>query len=145
MTEQRARNRLRRIVHIWLERLATDRLTRPRTGAVSASAAPAYDYSRPLITIRKTNNAWIVCGTNEVAEQQGLYARMSLSEARAQIPGLQVEQADDRADAAVLTKIAQALERYTPFVGLDPPTGLFLDISGCAHLFGGEAMLALAC
>ena len=141
MTEQRARNRLRRIVHIWLERLATDRLTRPRTGAVSASAAPAYDYSRPLITIRKTNNAWIVCGTNEVAEQQGLYARMSLSEARAQIPGLQVEQADDRADAAVLTKIAQALERYTPFVGLDPPTGLFLDISGCAHLFGGEAAL----
>src|SRR5262249_68323 len=32
-------------------------------------------------------------------------------------------------------------DRYTPLVGLDPPDGLFLDIAGCAHLFGGEEAL----
>ncbi len=32
--------------------------------------------------------------------------------------------------------------RYTPLAALDGPEGLMLDISGVAHLFGGEAALA---
>src|SRR6185437_13259387 len=31
--------------------------------------------------------------------------------------------------------------RYTPLVACDPPDGLLLDISGCAHLYGGERAL----
>ena len=46
------------------------------------------------------------------------------------------------ADFALLEAIADWCDRYTPLVGLDPPDGLPLDISGCAHLFGGEAALA---
>ena len=46
------------------------------------------------------------------------------------------------ADFALLEAIADWCDRYTPLVGLDPPDGLMLDISGCAHLFGGEAALA---
>ena len=38
----------------------------------------------------------------------------------------------------LLDAIADWCDRYTPLVGLDPPDGLFLDITGCAHLFGGE-------
>ena len=41
----------------------------------------------------------------------------------------------------MLDAIADWCDRYTPLVGLDPPDGLFLDITGCAHLFGGEARL----
>ena len=37
--------------------------------------------------------------------------------------------------------IADWCDRFTPLVALDPPHGLFLDITGCAHLFGGEAAL----
>ncbi len=37
--------------------------------------------------------------------------------------------------------IADWCDRFTPLVALDPPYGLFLDITGCAHLFGGEAAL----
>ncbi|MCL2717114.1 MAG: DNA polymerase Y family protein, partial [Alphaproteobacteria bacterium] len=40
-----------------------------------------------------------------------------------------------------LENIADWCDRFTPLVGLDPPHGLFLDITGCAHLFGGEAAL----
>ena len=49
--------------------------------------------------------------------------------------------ADEAADARLLDAIADWCDRYTPLVGLDPPDGLFLDITGCAHLFGGEAEL----
>ena len=49
--------------------------------------------------------------------------------------------ADDAADAAALDAIADWCDRYTPLVGLDPPDGLLLDITGCAHLFGGEESL----
>ena len=44
-------------------------------------------------------------------------------------------------DAALLGRLAEAADRWTPLVALDPPHGLVLDVTGCAHLFGGEAAL----
>ena len=49
--------------------------------------------------------------------------------------------ADVAADRKTLDDIADWCDRFTPLVALDPPHGLFLDITGCAHLFGGEAAL----
>ena len=46
-----------------------------------------------------------------------------------------------RPTGACSIAIADWCDRYTPLVGLDPPDGLFLDIAGCAHLFGGEESL----
>ena len=47
---------------------------------------------------------------------------------------------------SALNAIADWCDRFTPLVALDPPHGLFLDITGCAHLFGGEAaMMRLMC
>src|SRR5262249_5566549 len=45
------------------------------------------------------------------------------------------------ADLALLESIADWCLRYTPLVACDPPDGLFLDISGCAHLYGSEQKL----
>ncbi len=50
-------------------------------------------------------------------------------------------EADPEADRRMLENIADWCDRYTPLVGLDPPDGLVLDVTGCAHLFGGEAAL----
>src|SRR5205085_1213604 len=36
---------------------------------------------------------------------------------------------------------AEWCQRYTPLVALDPPDGILCDVSGCAHLMGGEARL----
>jgi protein ImuB len=52
-----------------------------------------------------------------------------------------VEEADPQADRALLEAVADWCDRYTPLVGLDPSDGLLLDVSGCAHLFGGERAL----
>lgn len=58
-------------------------------------------------------------------------------------PGLETVEEDRAADQQFLSGIADWCDRYTPLVALDREgNGLFLDITGCAHLFGGEkAML----
>lgn len=67
---------------------------------------------------------------------------LGLADARARYPSLPVVDADFEADRRLLEAVADWCDRYTPLVGLDAPDGLFLDITGCAHLFGGEAALA---
>ena len=41
----------------------------------------------------------------------------------------------------LLEHIADWCDRFTPLVDVDPPDGLLLDITGAAHLFGGEAAM----
>lgn len=72
----------------------------------------------------------------------GLEPGLTLADARARVPDLAVADHDPAADLAWLEAIADGCARYTPMVAVDPPDGLLLDITGCAHLFGGEAALA---
>lgn len=74
----------------------------------------------------------------------GLAPAMSLADARAQEPGLRVFDLDPHADQDWLERLCDGCARYTPVVALDPPHGLMLDITGCAHLWGGEEALARA-
>ena len=78
---------------------------------------------------------------NESAARLGLITGMALADARAMYPALKAADVDPHADAALLTAVADWCDRYTPLVGLDAPDGILLDITGCAHLFGGEAAL----
>jgi len=56
-------------------------------------------------------------------------------------PHLAAIEAEPEEDARTLDNIAAWCERFTPIVVVDAPDGLFLDITGCAHLFGSEAAL----
>ena len=76
------------------------------------------------------------------ARALGLEPGLALADARARVPDLLLFDQDEHADLDWLERIADGCARYTPMVALDPPDGLILDISGCAHLFGGEAGLA---
>ena len=68
---------------------------------------------------------------------------MALTQARALVPGLDVRDADPEADATLLTRLAlYAARRWTPRASVSAPDGLFLDLSGAAHLFGGEEAMA---
>ncbi len=66
---------------------------------------------------------------------------MGVAEARAIFPTLEVIEEDPAADLRLLEGIADWCDRYTPLVALDGRDGLFLDITGCSHLFGGEKAL----
>ncbi len=78
---------------------------------------------------------------NDAADRLGLITTMALADARAMYPALAAADADPEADGALLVAVADWCDRYTPLVGLDAPDGFLLDITGCAHLFGGEAAL----
>ncbi len=92
----------------------------------------------PLVTAHKEKNAMRIASLDEAAEARGLRRGQGLADARAAHPDLDIVPADAQADRRLLTAIADWCDRYTPLVALDAPDGLFLDISGCAHLFGGE-------
>ena len=72
------------------------------------------------------------------AEALGLKRGMGLAEARAMYPSIHVARADRQADRRLLETLAGWCDRYTPLVALDAEDGLFLDVTGCTSLFGGE-------
>ncbi len=68
---------------------------------------------------------------------------MKLAQAQAMVPALLVLQAREQANAEALSVLAGWCRRYTPATRAEPPDGIWLDLTGCAHLFGGEnALLA---
>lgn len=66
---------------------------------------------------------------------------MGIADARAMYPAIEVVAEDPAADRRLLEALADWCDRYTPLVALDGTDGLFLDVTGCAHLFGGEEAL----
>ncbi|MDK4739362.1 DNA polymerase Y family protein [Rhizobium sp. CNPSo 3464] len=78
---------------------------------------------------------------NERAETIGLKLAQGVAEAKAICPALDVVEENPAADRKLLEAIADWCDRYTPLVAIDGKDGLFLDITGCAHLFGGEEAL----
>ncbi|HET7681795.1 MAG TPA: DNA polymerase Y family protein [Xanthobacteraceae bacterium] len=121
----------RRYLSLWLKRLSTDRIAR-------RSSAPD---DAPLVVVASVKSALRITAMNNAAARLGLIASMALADARAMYPALAAADADPHADAKLLEAVADWCDRYTPLVGLDAPDGLLLDITGCAHLFGGEAAL----
>ncbi len=83
-------------------------------------------------------NARRLVGVDARAARLGLNAGISLADARARHPSLVVVEADPVAEAKLVERLADDASRYTPLVALDGADGLMLDVSGVAHLFGGE-------
>ena len=57
------------------------------------------------------------------------------------MPGLHVVEANPEEDAAALTELARWCIGYSPLVAPNPPDGVWIDIAGVTHLFGGEEKL----
>jgi protein ImuB len=73
------------------------------------------------------------------ARSLGLHPGMAVTQARTLVPSLEITPADPSADKAFLADIALfAARRWTPIAAVCEPDGLWLDLSGVVHLFGGE-------
>jgi protein ImuB len=66
---------------------------------------------------------------------------MTVALSQAMVPGLSVVEADPASDAAALERFAAWCLRYSPIVAADLPDGIVIDVTGAAHLQGGEADL----
>ncbi|HEY0148309.1 MAG TPA: DUF6504 family protein [Allosphingosinicella sp.] len=93
----------------------------------------------PLVTATRSGNRVLVAAASPEAFALGLSPGMALAQARALVPGLDIVDANPDGDAALLTSLAlYAARRWTPRAAVSGEDGLFLDLTGTAHLFGGE-------
>lgn len=125
-----------RYLALFLPFLPTETLR--ASGRVPVSAGPD---SPPLVLVEMQRGAMRLASVDARGLALGLHPGMTLADARARLPGLPVHPADPARDAAALAVLAAESEMFTPMVAIDLPHGLMLDITGCAHLFGGEAGL----
>ena len=124
---------MRRVVSLYLPSWPTDRLRRS-----GSCAAPS---DEPLATVAQDGARRGLAGVDAAARRLGLSPGMSAAQAGAMVPGLHLVPAAPEADAAALERLGLWCQRYAPIVALDPPDGLLIDLTGAAHLFGGEAPL----
>ncbi len=118
----------KRFMSIWFRYLRTDRFVR-RQPALAAM---------PFVLSSPDHGRMVVTAANNLAQAEGIDIGMAVADARAIIPSLKVF--DDQPDLSIklLTGIAEWCIRFSPVVAIDTPDGLLLDVTGCAHLWGGE-------
>lgn len=116
----------------------------------------------PLATIAAGPGGIRVVAASPEAIAGGVGPGLALTEARAVLPNLAIAAADPAADRRALEALADWCSRYTPWTAVGPfdgetatggtpgsapgsapggSPGIWLDISGCAHLFGDERTL----
>jgi len=119
----------RRILSLWFPRLAAERVLRQTRGVQPV----------PFAVVGEEAQMQRLASLSRDAESAGLTRGQPLRDARAMCPALITRPADPLAEAAFLTALRRWAGRFTPWVAEEPPEALVLDITGCAHLFGGEA------
>jgi protein ImuB len=144
------------VVSLWLPTFATDRLARrwaKAAGRGSESAEGArggrqgnFGPAPPLATVTGSQGGVRVAAANAAAEAAGVTPGLPLADARAREPRLRVAPADPAGDGRALEALADWCDRYTPWVAADglagaSGAGLWLEVGGSAHLFGGERAL----
>ncbi|WP_261387495.1 Y-family DNA polymerase [Chitinophaga pinensis] len=117
-----------RFFTIWFRHLTTDWLTRRQPELQNI----------PFVFAAPVHGRMVITAANIPAETQGIRHGMPVADAKAIVPGLQVFDELPEKEVQLLQALGEWCIRYTPLVAVDLPDGLILDISGCAHLWGGE-------
>jgi protein ImuB len=142
---------MKRIVSVFLPHWPIERLQQDL--AQSGAAAAACPADRPLALVESGGRGVWLSALNRAAYASGLHPGLALADARALLPSLIVRAAAPSADRRDLRKLARWLGRYgitrnayglalyAPAGRLLRCYGLWVDITGVAHLYGGEAAL----
>jgi protein ImuB len=123
---------MKRLASIWLPHLAIERW------AKSSDCAP----DAPVVLTVEGTHGPVIHAVTKAAAEHGARAGARLTDARALDPALIAVPADPDGDAALVQRLAKWSGRWSPLVEVDGADGLRLDVTGVAHLFGGEEALA---
>lgn len=122
---------MERFAAIWFPHLLTDWLTLKNPQLKNL----------PLVITQSDHAKLKITNVNVIAKKHGIYSGMALADAKAIVPELQVV---NEIVPGIREKLLKAIGlwciRFTPMVSLDLLDGLVLNITGCAHLWGGEAV-----
>ncbi len=83
----------------------------------------------------------VITAVNGTAAAAGVSPGQSLADARAATPVLRTRPAEPAHDRAALEELARWAGRYGPARNTEGCDAFWVDITGVAHLFGGEAAL----
>ena len=112
-------------------------------GGAALSTLPMLWGSRPTIVVARSGQRDVVTAACAAALDLGLSPGMAAAHARALVSDLDILDADPGADRAWLDRLALHAARYwTPTAAVSGNDGLWLDLSGTTHLFGGEDRFA---
>lgn len=128
---------MKRFVSVWLPAWPIERLARASPQAFPSGVASAL--------VEDEGGKRVVTAVTEKAARAGIRPGMALNDARAILPGLAVRPAEPRADIVALRRLARWCGRYGPNRNIVRQAlraggdhGIWIDVSGVAHLFGGE-------
>ena len=140
---------MRRHVCVWFPDWSLDRLGRSRgslhpPGLLPGSpAGDAQAEPQAFVLTEVGRHGLRVIAANPAARKQGVETGLRFADARARVPGLVAEPVDRPADGRALKALALWMERWSPSIALAEDDSVLIDVTGAAHLFGGEAeMLA---
>ena len=106
-------------------------------------ALPPIWGARPTILVLRSGQRDVVTAACPLALELGLSPGMAAAHARALVTDLDVLDAAPGDDLVWLDRLAlHAARHWTPTAAVSGNDGLWLDISGAAHLFGGEVRFA---
>jgi protein ImuB len=119
----------KRYLSLWFKQLLTDQLT---------IANPSLNEA-PLVIAIKDRGRQSVKTCNNFALKQGIKRGMSVADAKALVPDVVVEDNVEGTEQLLLKDLGEWCIRFSPIVAIDEPDGLLMDITGCCHLWQGEA------
>lgn len=119
---------IRRVLSLWFPRLAAERVMRTRREALL----------RPFAVVGMRDQAQVLISLSPEAEAEGLRLGQTLRDATAICGHLVTVAENATADRAFLIALRRWAGKFSPWVAEEPPDALVADLTGCAHLFGGE-------
>ncbi|MEL6617295.1 MAG: DNA polymerase Y family protein [Pseudomonadota bacterium] len=121
----------RRILSIWFPRLGAERLIRRQPVLAD----------QPVAVVAEQQNMQVISSLNGVAQGFGLQVGQPVRDAHAMCPGLMTYARSAAGEARFLEALQRWAGKFSPWVAPEDGDALVVDLTGCAHLFGGEAKL----
>ena len=122
---------MRRILSVWLPHLAVERW----------SKSSGFGPDDPVVLTVEGTHGPIIHAVTRAAAERGARTGSRLTDARALDPALVALPADPAGDENLVERLARWAGRWSPLVEVDGANALRLDVTGVAHLFGGERKL----
>lgn len=119
---------IRRVLSLWFPRMAVERALRARRDVLP----------QPFAVVGMRQQAQVLVSLNAEAEAAGLRLGQPLRDATAMCGHLATVAEHAPGDQVFLGALRRWAGKFSPWVAEEPPDALVVDLTGCAHLFGGE-------
>ena len=121
---------MKRFVAIWFPYLKTDWF----------SIRQPHLRNIPFVLVIPDHGRKLISAANEKANAQSIFPEMVAADAKAIFPNLEVINDNKDLPERLLKRIAEWCIRFSPSVAINGEEGLFLDATGCTHLWGGDTI-----